>query len=362
VITACPSCAARYRVDVAKLRPEGARLRCTRCETVFRVQPPEVAQATPSTPVAPQTEAPSPPPAAPPAAPATPTAQPDTRFAPAPTQQAAPPKVEVPRDPERLVLLAYPEEEGAKQIAHALGSWGLETILVYDGVEAILNIQRALPRAVVLDAALPKMFGFQVCELMKRNESLREIKVALIGAIHDQTRYRRPPEELYGADAYTERHELPEGLRSILEGFGLPVGSVGAQPVSPQATPAAAQAVPTAPPAPQEAAPQVVPTAPPAPQQAAPPQTPAAPAAPAPSPELEKAERLARIIVSDIVLYNQEKFDAAIQNGNVLEALASELAEGYALFAERVDPAVGEAQELLGKELLRIARSRGMNG
>ena len=51
--------------------------------------------------------------------------------------------------------------------------WGLSPLLVHDGVEALLQIQRTLPRAVVLDAALPKMFGFQICELMKRNEQLR---------------------------------------------------------------------------------------------------------------------------------------------------------------------------------------------
>ena len=296
--------------------------------------------------------------AAPVATPAQPPVPQSAESAAAPTQQDAPPKVEPQRDRERLVLIAYPEEEAGKQIANALGSWGLETILVHDGVEAILNIQRALPRAVVLDAALPKMFGFQVCELMKRNECLREIKVALIGAIHNQTRYRRSPEELYGADAYTERHELPAALRPILEDFGLPAGGAGAQP-APQQEPAQVSA----------AAPEPVSSAPAAPQAAAPEPAPAAPAAPAPapaeaavSPELEKAERLARIIVSDIVLYNQEKFDAAIQNGNVLEALASELAEGHALFAGRVDPAVGDPQDLLGRELLRIARSRGMNG
>ena len=42
MIAACPKCGARYRIDAAKLRPEGARLRCTRCEGVFRVQAPEV--------------------------------------------------------------------------------------------------------------------------------------------------------------------------------------------------------------------------------------------------------------------------------------------------------------------------------
>jgi hypothetical protein len=74
----------------------------------------------------------------------------------------------------------------------------------------------------------------------------------------------------------------------------------------------------------------------------------------------EKAARLARIIVSDIVLYNQAEFDAAVRAGNVLEALGPQLAEGHALFAERVDPSVGDAREFLSKELLRVARSKGM--
>jgi hypothetical protein len=82
---------------------------------------------------------------------------------------------------------------------------------------------------------------------------------------------------------------------------------------------------------------------------------------PAQSSEREQAERLARIIVSDIILYNQEKFDAAVLAGNVTEALAGELAEGTALFAGRVASGLGNAQDFLSEELLRIARSRGMN-
>ena len=40
MIAACPTCGARYRIDVAKLPADGARLRCARCEAVFRVRPP----------------------------------------------------------------------------------------------------------------------------------------------------------------------------------------------------------------------------------------------------------------------------------------------------------------------------------
>ena len=72
-----------------------------------------------------------------------------------------------------------------------------------------------------------------------------------------------------------------------------------------------------------------------------------------------KAERLARIIVSDIVLYNEEKFAAAVRSGD-LESLQGELAEGRALFRERIDAGVREERDYLADELARVARSRGM--
>jgi predicted Zn finger-like uncharacterized protein len=332
MIAACPTCGARYRIDTAKLRPEGARLRCSRCESVFRVRAPaQAAEPAPRASSAPETVAPAP--QAPPRE-ATPLRRPAPARAPQP---------EAPVDRERLVLVAHPEPEGGKELADALAAWGLRGIVVHDGVEAILNIQRALPRVVVLDAALPKMFGFQVCELMKRNDSLRRIGVVLIGAIHDQDRYRRPPGELYGADAYLERHQLPDGLLPVLERFGLPVAH-GAAPAAARA-PRAAEARPRpAPPAPAPA---------PAPRR----QPPADPALAA---EIEQADRLARIIVSDIVLYNAEKFEAGLRSGDVVSALEAELEEGRSLFAQRVDPRVGSPDQYLQRELLRVARSRGM--
>ena len=43
MIAACPKCSARYRIEKGKLGPEGARLKCSRCEAVFRVRPPATA-------------------------------------------------------------------------------------------------------------------------------------------------------------------------------------------------------------------------------------------------------------------------------------------------------------------------------
>jgi len=345
MIAACPRCSARYRIDSERLRPEGVRLRCSRCEAVFRVRPPTPSAESAAAPPEPDPAITAPPPSEPPPEPPVES-----------VESTAPTDSRLAADRSRLILIADPEVEQGKTTVGRLVEWGLQPILVHDGVEAILTVQRMLPRAIVLDAALPKMFGFQVCELVKRNESLRHIDVALVGAIHDPDRYRRPPGELYGADAYLERPDLPDGLRSILAGFGLPIPTTDAP--APQAP---RQARRPAPPPPEIVAP-APPSPPPEPvvEPAAAPRVEPASEAPAEDPEIAKAERLARIVISDIILYNQEKFDAALQSGNVVEALAAEVAEGRSLFAARIAAGVREDRDFLAEELLRVARERGM--
>ena len=360
MIAACPKCRARYRIDVARLGPQGMRLRCSKCEAVFRVAPPAVQ--------APMAEGSAP--AATPevSAPALADA-PQATISPA-RLDASEPRSEA--DRRNLVLLADPDVQAGKAIANTLAEWGLEPVLVHDGVEAIMTIQRVLPRGVILDAGLPKMFGFQVCEFIKRNESLRNIHVVLIGSVHHQARYRRPPTDLYGADAFLERPQLPEALRPILSGFGFDVRGAdaapvplvhGAQAVMPGQVALATTAHQTRlgltpKEAPMAATPQPVASV--APQPVVPMPQPAAPAVPSEDGATAAAERLARIIVSDIALYNPEKFEAGIRDGNVIEALEAEIAEGRGLFQQRVDASLREGRDFLADELIRVARMRGM--
>ncbi|MDH3211702.1 MAG: zinc-ribbon domain-containing protein [Myxococcales bacterium] len=328
MIASCPKCGARYRIERSRLRPEGARVRCSRCEVVFRVCPP------PQQPAGERSEAPTSAPPEPPAA----------------QQQAAPPEV----------VIADSDVALGSATANTLVAWGLRPIVVHDGVDAILAVQRTLPAIVILDAALPKMFGFQVCELMKRNESLRSIRVVLVGAIHHRDRYRRAPSDLYGADVYVERQELPEALRPILQELGLLAGAREKTMPPPAAPPPVEPPPPPAAVAPEGRPPESEPAA-----VAAPPEPAPAPAQEAPSrddslaEQVAAAERLARIIVSDVVLYNEEKFAAAVRSGNVVEALRAELQEGRAHFQQRIDARVRESKDFLADELLRVARTRG---
>jgi hypothetical protein len=200
----------------------------------------------------------------------------------------------------------------------------------------------------------------------------------LIGSVHDQDRYRRDPNEIYGADSYVERPQLPDALGPVLQGFG-----EAAQAPEPPSVPPEPSSVPPEPPPvapePPPAAPAVSPPPQPAPQVAQADgnvgEDPLAqaggnagedPLAQAggnagedPLAEaVAEAERLARVIVSDVILYNPEMFDAAVTAGNVVEALASELVEGRAHFAQRADPRVRDTKDFLAEALLHAARER----
>jgi hypothetical protein len=96
----------------------------------------------------------------------------------------------------------------------------------------------------------------------------------------------------------------------------------------------------------------------PQPPVSAPPQPASADAATAAA--VADAERLARVIVSDVVLYNPEKFEAGIRDGNVLEALEAEMQEGRGHFEQRVELRVRESRDFLAEEIVRVARLRGM--
>ena len=308
MIAGCPRCSTRFRIGAERLREEGVRLRCTQCQAVFRVYPPRAAA-------------------------------PRRRDDPAVDAELTPP----PRPPERdlMVLVADPDPARGKASASELGRLGLYPLLVHDGVDALLALQRSLPASVLIDAALPRLSGAELCEVVKRNESLRGTHVVLCGS----------PEQLssvgvlrvagLGPDAMLEYGDLPEGLSEALRlsrHEDAPIEPPRAlEPPRPLEPPRALE-----PPVLPEPTPLPVPT----------------PNRVDSDPEIAKAERLARIVVSEIVLYNAERFERAAREDDVLEALAGELHEARLLFRQRFPAQLREGRDFVAEELLRVARSR----
>ncbi len=66
------------------------------------------------------------------------------------------------------------------------------------------------------------------------------------------------------------------------------------------------------------------------------------------------AFRLARAIVSDIALYNQEKVKEGIKNDNIFELLSDELKEGRDHFYSRIAPELADRDHLFDRAVVDV--------
>jgi len=351
VIAACPQCQTRYRLAREKIGPQGARIRCSQCQTIFRVQAPP-----PGSPPTPAEAKPSPL-AEPGAAAARPSA-------PAPAPAPAPAR---PLPPLARAVIAEVDADTAKGAAEILGQWRIEAEVVDDGGEALVRMFRKPPALAILGAELPSLRASRIAEICQRASDLAAVKLVRIATASDQSGTAG-----FDSEEMLEAGDYPAGLGEILGRLGL-----GAKPAAPPPAPAAAKPVPAAAPA-APAKSSVAPTraasaprmptparAVPSPVETAKAPAPAAPAKPAPrpaappplssDPAIAAAERLARIAVSDVILYNQEKFAAAAARGTAAKDLASELGEARQHFNTRVAPALREKRDFLVEELERRA-------
>ena len=114
-----------------------------------------------------------------------------------------------------------------------------------------------------------------------------------------------------------------------------PAPQAAPKPAPPKPAPAPAVAAPPKP------APPPKPVAAPAPPKPAPAPAPqpvmaAAPAAPAEDPNIKKAKRVARVLVSDLKLYNEEAVSAAQRSGDLYNRLRDDIDRSFKHYQERV--------------------------
>ncbi len=332
-IISCPHCDMKYRIDPAKFQQDELQIRCKKCGEAFTASLSEDAPAPPAAPEPePQAAAPTPP---------TPAPEPQVQTPPAPAPEASAPATE--SDPGvasdagsgLTVLIAHESDELRQSMTAILESAGFSVIGAANGIDALMIIEQQKPSVAVLDVALPKMFGFEICEVVRRDNELDVVKILLIAAIYDKTRYKRTPTSLYGADDYIEKHHIPDSLADKC----VRLGRGDNAPVREEQT---SQVLSESEEADHESQREQIRETEIAETQVAPaPATTPVPAAPQSHPDvdqkaLERARRLARTIVSDIALYNQEKIEEGIRGGNLREVLAAEIAEGRQLFDERI--------------------------
>lgn len=210
-----------------------------------------------------------------------------------------------------IVLIADDPRAFRDFLRKTLEELGCHVLVVDDGssVEAILKRENR-PHLVFMNVVLPHTMGFVLCEKIKNNPEYRGIKIVLIGAIFRIDRFRRDPSNLYGADDYIEeiivKQDLVERVRKLL---GLEYRDIK-----------------------KEAA--------------------------APSDVVDHARRLARIILSDIIIYNQDKVDESIRNDTFYTLMSEEIEEGQKYYLEKIHSDRGEIQEIYDQTISEYVKRR----
>lgn len=273
MIVICPKCKIKLKVDNAKISPQGTRFKCPKCSVTLLVKKP-----------------------------------------------AAPVKKDLDK---KTVLVAHADPAISESIQSILTSEGYRVLISSDGVDAMVQALKEYPFLSVVDVALPKIFGFELCKRFKTRTETKDMKCILITSVHDKTKYKREPSSLYDADAYIEEHNISQDLTGAMNRLISSPKEDVEKPASPPVDSVGVQNTGVA----EKTAPQVEPP---------PTEKPILPEQSVTDIETEKAARLARTIINDIHLYNTERVEKSIADDSFYTEFASEIKEGLKLYENRI--------------------------
>lgn len=159
-------------------------------------------------------------------------------------------------------------------------------VTYFDSGDATLDfVRRTRPDLTIVNVYLKGKLGVEITEEIKADAALSHTRVILIGALFRANRFRANPTNLYGADEYIEEQIPEKEFRQIIHGLFPEVGEH------------------MAPPAPSE---------------------------------FDEARRLARLILSDIIIYHAAKVEKAIRDNSFFEVLREEIDEGRQYYDSRI--------------------------
>jgi two-component system cell cycle response regulator len=115
------------------------------------------------------------------------------------------------------ILVADDSPTQAAFLKMALKARGHEVLIARDGIETVEAAYRHTPDLVVSDVIMPRMNGYQVCRLLKDDQSLAGIPIILLTSLDEKTDKFWGTKS--GADGYMIKVSDPNALVDAIEGF-----------------------------------------------------------------------------------------------------------------------------------------------
>ena len=182
-------------------------------------------------------------------------------------------------------------------------------VTFFEAGDATLDfVRRTRADLAIVNVYLKGKLGVEVTEDIKADPALEHTRVILIGALFRANRFRANPTNLYGADEYIEEQIPEKEFRQILRRLFPELGDAAEVPLEPR--------------------------------------------------EYDEARRLARLILSDIIIYHAAKVEQGIRNDNFFEVLREEIDEGRPYYESRVPMRVRRDTEIYTETLQHFVQMK----
>ena len=112
----------------------------------------------------------------------------------------------------KKILLIEDSKALAGALEGALKINGIDTVWAADGVQGVAAAKREKPDLILLDLMLPRISGFEVCKILKTDNTTWRIPIVIMSTLSDQESRLRAQEA--GADHFIAK---PYNLAATLE-------------------------------------------------------------------------------------------------------------------------------------------------
>ena len=226
---------------------------------------------------------------------------------PVPEPAPPPPPTQLPR--RRLAAIADEPRPFRQFLGDHLARLGFEVQYFETGEPALDFVRSTRADLLIVNVYMKGKLGVEVTEEIKADPALHHTRVILIGALFRANRFRANPTNLYGADEYIEEQVPEREFRQILHKLFPNIGEVADEvPLEPR--------------------------------------------------EYDEARRLARLILSDIIIYHASKVEQGIRNDNFFEILREEIDEGRQYYDSRVPLRVRRDTEIYVETLQQFVQMK----
>jgi DNA-binding response OmpR family regulator len=111
---------------------------------------------------------------------------------------------------QKKVLVVEDEPDIRNLIAFALQYAGYQVLVSEDGMDAVRQAGEEQPDLILLDVKMPKMDGYEACQLLRAQDSTKDIPVVFLSARGQDSEIQRGLE--LGAEEYILKPFAPDEL------------------------------------------------------------------------------------------------------------------------------------------------------